>query len=49
MGDITQDKNEGACCSICQTYFIEGHGYPVACEDCYTEDCEYAKAINKEI
>ena len=49
MGEIANDIIDGACCAICGIYFKEEHGYPVACESCYDEDCEYSEATEEEI
>lgn len=34
MSDYTDDVVEGRCCSWCGVYFIEGHEYPVICNEC---------------
>lgn len=50
MGEIADDMIDGACCALCGMYFADEHenmyehGYPVACEECWTEDCGYQKA-----
>lgn len=52
MGEVTDDMIEGLCCAICGQYFEDpndgslpySHGYPVACEECYEEDCGYQRA-----
>ena len=49
MGEIADDIVNGACCALCGVYFEEEHGFPVACEDCYTEDCGYGRATEEEI
>ena len=46
---IVNDIINGACCAICGEYFIEEHGYPVICKDCWTKDSQYEKATNKKI
>ena len=35
MGEIADDIVEGLCCSHCGTHFVEAHGYPVLCNDCF--------------
>lgn len=32
---VCEDIIDGWCCQLCGTYFIEEHGYPVVCKDCY--------------
>ena len=51
MGELANDMIDGCCCSICGEYFVEEdgetmyeHGYPVACKQCWDEDCGYQKA-----
>ena len=56
MGEIADDIISGECCALCGCYFVgpdldsEGHqiayehGYPVACEDCFTPECGYPLA-----
>ena len=50
MGEVANDMIEGRACSYCGCYFVTPkgelyeHGYPVACTDCYEEDCELPKA-----
>ena len=55
MGEIADDMINGICCALCGCYFYDHvktdgeielyeHGYPVACWDCYTDDCGYQKA-----
>lgn len=52
MGEVADDMIEGSCCALCGEYFagdddnstIYTHGYPVACESCWTPDCGYEKA-----
>jgi hypothetical protein len=51
MGQMADDIMDGSCCAICHNYFktedlkfIDSHGYPVACKDCWTADCGYQKA-----
>lgn len=45
-----EDIIEGSCCALCGCYFADpgggifDHGYPVACYDCWEEDCGYQKA-----
>ena len=53
MGEIADDMVDGTCCSICGQYFKDPdkenssytHGYPVACWDCWDNDCGYARAV----
>lgn len=55
MGEIAEDIYEGACCALCGQYFIQKdkeefiyvHGFPVACNECYDEDCGYGQQDNK--
>ena len=49
MGEIADDIIDGNCCALCGVYFEKSHGYPVACEDCYDEDCGYPKATEEEL
>lgn len=35
MGEIAEDILEGACCQDCGIYFVEAHGYPVLCKECW--------------
>lgn len=52
MGEIANDIIEGRACALCGMYFIDPadpdslyeHGYPVACKECYEEDCGYQEA-----
>lgn len=37
MGQIADDIINGFCCSLCGVYFVEEHGYPVVCKDCWDE------------
>lgn len=37
MGEIASDHINGACCSWCGCYFIEEHGFPVVCRECYNQ------------
>jgi hypothetical protein len=51
---LSEDITAGACCAFCTSYFVTKirgqetgpyeHGYPVACWDCWEEDCGYKKA-----
>lgn len=49
MGEIADDIISGLCCALCGQYFIDKdnniyeHGYPVACNDCYEDECGYGK------
>lgn len=53
MGEIADDMIDGRCCALCGEYFIAedinghdkgySHGYPVACNSCWTIDCGYEK------
>ena len=49
MGEIADDIIDGACCAICGVYFEEEHGYPVACSECYDDECSYEKATEDEL
>jgi len=49
MGEMAEDMINGACCSLCNVYFEEEHGYPVACNGCYEPDCGYPRAIEDEL
>ncbi len=53
MGEIADDIVDGTCCSFCGIYFVESHGFPVLCSDCFegTPPAERTgpKATNKEI
>jgi hypothetical protein len=57
MGKITEDMIDGVCCVLCGQYFIDPedsktlyeHGHPVACDDCWEEDCGYEKAVVKTL
>ena len=49
MGEMAEDMINGACCSLCNIYFEEEHGYPVACNGCYEPDCGYPRAIEDEL
>ncbi len=50
MGEIADDMINGICCALCGCYFTEDgetlyeHGYPVACHDCYEQNCGYEEA-----
>jgi len=52
MGEAADDMLEGRACAICGQFFkdpeedntIYEHGYPVACKDCWTQDCGYEQA-----
>ena len=35
MGEVADDIVEWLCCSHCGMYFVEEHGYPVLCKDCF--------------
>ena len=51
MGEVADDIIEGRCCSHCGTYFVEEHGYPVLCKDCFKNkdrDDDTQKAQFKE-
>ena len=48
MGEIAEDMIDGSCCSLCGQYFehpekdgIYVHDFPVACSECWDEDCGY--------
>lgn len=49
MGEIADDMIDGLSCSLCGIYFVEEHGYPVVCTDCWDEDCGYGKATEEEL
>ena len=54
MGKIADDLISGACCSWCSQYFVNEHGYPVLCTECWNESSKkdregYQKAIEEEI
>jgi len=54
MGDIAELIYTGKQCSLCGIEFIEPHGYPVVCEECWKELTEeeqdsYVKATNEEL
>lgn len=56
MGAMSEDMLDGTCCALCGQYFDSGkttekgvsisytHGSPVACHDCYEENCGYERA-----
>lgn len=51
MGEIAEDMIDGTMCSLCGQYFknpkkdeLYTHGYPVACKECWTQDCGYQEA-----
>ena len=37
MGRISDDHANGFCCDDCGIYFLEEHGHPVLCGDCFSE------------
>lgn len=53
MGEMADDLIDGVACSLCGCYFMDKaghlyeHGYSVACNSCYEEDCGYPKQDNK--
>lgn len=49
MGQIADDIINGLQCSFCGVCFENEHGYPVACCDCWNDQCELPKAIENEI
>ena len=49
MGELSDLIIEGETCSLCGIIFEEAHGYPVACESCWDEDCGLRKATNEEL
>lgn len=54
MGEIADAMVCGSACSGCAIYFVEAHGYPVLCDDCWeVEDDEgretYSKATHAEL
>lgn len=46
MGEVAEDMNEGACCSLCSTYFWKSHGYPVVCVECWNDLTPKEKKIH---
>lgn len=52
---IAEDIIDGICCALCARFFVDKnenlfeHGYPVVCDDCYTPDCGYEKALTKTL
>ena len=46
MGEIADDMVNGRCCQWCGIYFIEEHGYPVLCNDCWS-DCDEKEEFNQ--
>jgi len=52
MGEIADDMINGRCCSLCGQYFEDPkdpdimfeHGYPVACDGCFDNNCGYQRA-----
>ena len=55
MGEIAEDMHDGSCCELCGQYFkhpkggIYTHGYPVVCNDCWTElDPQDRKGLVKQ-
>jgi hypothetical protein len=54
MGEVADDMIDGACCSLCGTYFESEHGYPVLCLECWDEASQvdrkkYQKTIFDEL
>lgn len=47
---ILDDILNGACCAICDCYFIDEsenyveHGHMTACSNCWFEGCKYPKS-----
>jgi len=39
----------GEDCSLCGQHFVEEHGYPVACKECWEEGCGYQKAEHETL
>ena len=37
MGQIADDIRDGWCCQRCAIYFVEEHGYPVVCHECWDQ------------
>lgn len=37
MGQVADDMIEGFACSWCGIYFVESHGYPVLCRECFAK------------
>lgn len=51
MGEIGGDIVNGLCCSHCGTHFVEEHGYPVLCRECFKNkdrDDDIQEALNEE-
>ncbi len=44
MSEITEDMVDGLICSHCGIYFLKPHGYPVLCEDCYSDETKEERA-----
>lgn len=45
MGEIADDMIEGRCCELCGAYFVEEHGFPVICIDCWRSCDEEEKLM----
>jgi hypothetical protein len=35
MADMAEDMAEGRSCSLCCVYFVNDHGHPVLCPECW--------------
>lgn len=44
MGEISDSIIDGECCALCGQFFVEVHGYPCACSECWEPDCGYQQA-----
>ena len=54
MGEIADSMIVGETCSLCGIMFVEEHGYPVVCNQCWSqltdfERQDYQKAILEEL
>lgn len=38
MGEVSDLKISGEMCNHCGVMFIEEHGHPVLCKDCFKDD-----------
>ena len=48
MGENAEDCVSGRCCELCGIYFIEPHGYPVVCEDCWQYMTKKERSISQK-
>ncbi len=44
MGEIADEMVDGLSCCHCGIYFIDPHGYPVLCHDCYDSETKPERA-----